>query len=256
MKRFVRILKILLVTAFWLFLWAGLARLVGRELLLPGPLVVLKRLGELILTADFWKTAAVSLLRILLGTVCGVIAGAALAILTARFRLLRALLSPLLTIVRATPVASFILLVLIWVGRDILPSVIVVLMVLPVVWANVAAGIDSTDPLLLELSRVYRFGSAKTFGRVYLPSVMPFFLSACRTSLGLAWKAGVAAEVLTVPKLAIGRMLYESKLYLETVDLFAWTVVVILCSLVIEKLLSAAIDRAGCQRKGAEHDPR
>ena len=74
---------------------------------------------------------------------------------------------------------------------------------------------------------------------------MPHFLSACRTSLGLAWKAGVAAEVLTVPVRSIGRMLYESKLYLETVDLFAWTVVVVACSLIIEKLLMAAIGRLG-----------
>lgn len=230
-----------IVLAFWLLIWAALAGLVGRELLLPGPLAVLKRLFILARTSGFWLTATVSLGRILLGAVTGVAAGTLLAVLTSRFPIADALLSPLLTIVRSTPVASFILLVLIWVGRDILPMVIVVLMVMPVVWGNVSAGIAGTDGRLLQMAKLYRFGARRTVTRVYVPAVLPHFLSACRTSLGLAWKAGVAAEVLTVPQLSIGRHLYEAKLYLETVDLFAWTVVVIALSLVIEKLLAAAI---------------
>ena len=237
--------KHILILAFWLGVWAILAAIVGRELLLPGPWAVTTRLAALVVTAGFWGITAVSLLRILLGAVAAILAGAVLAALTCRLKLLRALLSPLLTMIRSTPVASFILLVLIWVGRNVLPCVIVFLMVLPVVWGNVSAGIQATDKQLLELARVYRFSPWRTCRRVYIPSVMPHFLSACRTSLGLAWKAGVAAEVLTVPVRSIGRMLYESKLYLETVDLFAWTVVVVACSLVIEKLLMAAIGRLG-----------
>ncbi len=235
----------ILVPAFWVGVWALLACLVDQALLLPGPWTVAKRLATLAVTGDFWRTAAVTLGRILTGAMAGIGAGAVLAAVTARSRLLRALLSPLLTMVRATPVASFILLLLIWVGRDILPSVIVLLMVLPVMWANVSAGIAATDKALLEMADIYGFTPWRTFRRVYVPSVMPFFLSACRTGLGLAWKAGVAAEVLTVPVRSIGRMLYESKLYLETVDLFAWTVVVVLFSLIIEKLLVAVLGRLG-----------
>lgn len=247
-----RIGRGILILSFWLALWAGIAALVGRELLLPGPWVVCRRLGELVVTAELWQTVGVSLARILLGAAAGIALGTLLAALTCRVRALDALLSPLLTIVRSTPVASFILLVLIWVGRDILPSVIVLIMVVPVVWANVAAGVRGTAPDLLAMARVYRFPAMRTLRRVYVPSVMPHFLSACQTALGLAWKAGVAAEVLTVPRLAIGKHLYESKLYLETVDLFAWTVVVILCSLVIDKLLAALIGRLRRRRTGGD----
>lgn len=238
-----RLGKNLIVLAFWLCLWALLARLVDRELLLPGPLAVLRRLTALAAGWDFWHATLMSLWRILWGAAAGVVLGTGLAVLTSWSRLLRELLSPLLTILRSTPVASFILLVLIWVGRDTVPTLIVILMVAPVIWANTAAGIRAADPLLLEMARVYRFGRRRTVERVYIPAVLPHFLSACQTSLGLAWKAGVAAEVLTVPVLSIGKRLYESKLYLETVDLFAWTVAVVLLSLVIEKLLTAAIGR-------------
>lgn len=247
-----RLWKNLIVLAFWLLVWAGLAHLVGRELLLPGPLAVLRRVAQLALTAAFWRTAGLSLWRILWGAAAGMALGVLLAAATCRFRPLDALLRPLLTLIKSTPVASFILLVLIWVGRDVVPPVIVILMVTPVVWGNTAAGIRSADPLLLQMAQVYRFGPRRTVRRVYLPALLPHLLSACQTALGLAWKAGVAAEVLTVPQLSIGKNLFEAKLYLETVDLFAWTVVVIVLSLIIERLLTAAIGRFGRRIPGGE----
>ena len=231
------VLRGLLVALFWLLLWYLLARLVGKELLLPSPSAVCRRLLSLAGEASFWRTCGVSLLRILSGVLTAVLAGTVLAVLTSRFSLLRALFSPLLTVIKSTPVASFIILALVWMGRSILPAFIASLIVLPVVWSNVSAGIAAADPQLLEVAALFRFSRGKTALRVYLPAATPYFLSACRSSLGLGWKAGIAAEVLTMPAVSIGKMLYESKLYLETVDLFTWTVVVVLCSLLIEKLL-------------------
>ena len=245
MKHLTPLAKTGLAAIFWLAVWQVLSVAVDSALLLPGPWPVAQRLAQLVASASFWRVTSVSFARILLGAVSAVALGTVLAALCCRFALVDSLFAPLLTAIRSTPVVSFIILLLIWVGRDVLPVVIVVLMVLPVVWGNVCAGIRSTDALLLRTAKVFAFSRARTLRRVYLPSVMPHFLSACRTSLGLAWKSGIAAEVLTVPVLSIGKMLYESKLYLETVDLFAWTAVVVACSLVIEKVLMAAINRLG-----------
>lgn len=240
------------VLLFWLAVWQILAMATDSALLLPQPAAVLRRMGELALSGRFWLITSVSLLRILCGAVLAVALGTVLAALCCRFRLLDRLFAPLLTAIRSTPVASFIILLLIWVGRDAVSTVIVLLMVLPVVWGNVCAGIRSVDPLLLRTATVFHFPPVRTLRRVYLPACLPHFLSACRTSLGLAWKAGIAAEVLTVPTISIGRMLYDAKLYLETTDLFAWTAVVILCSLLIEKGLMAAFMRLSrrCQPGG------
>ena len=57
--------------------------------------------------------------------------------------------------------------------------------------------------------------------------------------------AGIAAEVLSTPQLGIGTELYFSKTYLETSDLFAWTLVVILLSMMIEKLLVWGLECLG-----------
>ena len=236
-------LKLCGVAAFWLGVWQLLAMLVGNGLLLPGPVAVLLRLGQLALTGAFWKATAFSLLRVLAGTLLAILLAVLLAVLCCRWKVADALLTPLMTVVKSTPVASFIVLLILFLGRDLLPVVIVVLMALPVIWGNVCAGIRNTDPLLLRTAKVFGFSRGRTLRRVYLPSVMPYFLSACRTALGLGWKSGIAAEVLTVPAVSIGKLLMEAKQYWEVTDLFAWTLAVILCSLVIEKVLMAAIGR-------------
>ena len=244
------VISLLLPPAFWLGVWQLAAVWVeqsvdgrGNELLLPYPATVLAALLRLCGEGAFWEIVLASLLRILIGLALGVVLGALLAGLTCLSPWCDRLLSPAIRVIRATPVASFILLVLLWTGRDNVPVVIAALMVLPVVWANLSRGIRETDPQLLELARAYRFSRAKTVRLIYLPSLRPYFVSALTTSMGLAWKSGAAAEVLCVPKWAIGSEIYHAKLGLEIPDLFAWTVVVVALSLLLEKLLENALHR-------------
>lgn len=222
--------------AIWLLLWQLASMAIGLPLLLPSPLAVLLRLGQLCTGADFWLTVASSLLRILLGFLLGVLFGTALAGLCWRFRLIDALARPLLGVLKSTPVASFIILALVWVKTTWLATVISFIMVLPLIYANVREGIDSADRQLLEMAQVFRLSRRKTFRYCYLPAILPFFLSAISSALGFAWKSGIAAEVLGRPARAIGSQIYDSKIYLETPDLFAWTLVVILLSVLLERL--------------------
>ena len=239
-----RIGRVLLPVLFWLGVWQLTAAAVGQELLLPGPAAVGRRLLELAAGAVFWQTALASLLRIFGGLLLGVALGALLAGLTAWVPLLDWVLTPAVKVVRATPVASFILLVYLWVERGRVPGLISALMVLPVVWGHVTLGIAETDPQLLELARAYGFGRGRTLRRIYIPSVLPYFASGCRTALGLAWKAGVAAEVLCQPQNAIGTQIYNTKYYLETPSLFAWTLVVIALSFLLEWAVGGLLRRA------------
>ncbi len=230
-------LKNLAAVCFWIAVWAVASAVVDKPLLLPGPAAVAVQLARQLATAQFWAAVGTSLGRVLLGVLSGAVLGVALAALCARFSLLRAAVSPLLTVIKSTPVASFTILVLLWLRRELVPAFIAALIVLPVVWANVSSGIRETDPLLLELARSCRLSRWRTLRRIRIPTVLPQFRAALQSSLGFGWKAGVAAEVLTLPKNSIGRMIYESKLYLQTEALFAWTAAVVLLSLVIEMLL-------------------
>ena len=222
---------------FWTAAWYLAARMMDNPLLLPGPVQVLRCLGTLMLTEAFWQTVAVSIGRILLGVISAVLLGCILAVATSFSRLMEVLIAPAMTAMQATPVASFTILVLIWVNRDYVPVLICGMMVLPVVWNSVSTGIQVTDPQLLEMAKVYRLSRLQILRRIYVPSVMPFFRTACSSGLGLGWKAGIAAEVLTVPKRSIGRMIADSKLYLLTEELFASTLVVIVLSLLLQKIM-------------------
>ena len=226
----------LLPAVFWLAVWWLLALIVGKELLIPSPPLVVRTLLELVVTGAFWRYTALTLLRITLGLLLGIVLGILTALLTNRLSLLHALLAPAVRVVRATPVASFIILVLLWVANGRVPVVISALVVLPVIWESTAAGFRSVDRDLLEFARAYRLTRWDTWRRIVIPSMLPQLAAAVCTAIGLAWKSGVAAEVLCLPKAAVGTQVYFSKLYLDTPALFAWTLVVVALSLTVERI--------------------
>ena len=230
---------------FWTAVWYLAALSLGNPLLLPTPLQVLRCLGMMMGTASFWKITAISICRILLGVTGAVILGTALAVFTEKNRWGNLLIAPAMTAMQATPVASFTILVLIWLDRDYVPVLICGMMVLPVIWGSVSTGIRVTDRQLLEMAAVFRLSPAARLLRIWIPSVMPFFRTAFTSAMSLGWKAGIAAEVLTVPKASIGRMISEAKLYLLTEELFAWTLAVVLLSLLLQKLMLRLIKGRG-----------
>lgn len=223
--------------AFWLLIWWAVSLIVSQELLLPSPWRVAQTLLRMWGTAAFWRAVSLSLLRVACGFLSAVAVGALLAVLTARHALLRTLLRPLLYTVRAVPVASFIILLYLWIRVQILPGFVAFLMVLPLVWTNLSEGIAHTDRGLLEMAQVYRFGRLRTLREVWLPSVRPYAAAAFSTGLGFAWKSGIAAEVICGPRNAIGTGLKNAKAYLETPEVFAWTVTVVVLSVLLERLL-------------------
>ena len=247
-----KLLYALPAPAFWLGVWQVCALLVdrrvngrGNELLLPYPASVWTALTAMAGTGEFWGAVLTSLGRIALGLVWGAALGALLAVLTCAFPWADRLLSPAIRVVRAAPVASFILLVLLWTGRDRVPAVIAAMMVIPVVWDNLSRGIQAIDRKLLELARCYRFSRWKTVALIYLPALRPYILTALTTATGLAWKSGVAAEVLCLPEPSLGQRIYYTKYYLDIPELFAWTAVTVALSLILERFLRFCLARWG-----------
>lgn len=230
---------------FWLAVWQVVYWYVDQPILVASPLQVLQTLLHLIQQRAFWQASATSLLRVAIAFVLAVVTGTVLAVATSASPWLRALIAPAMGVARATPVASFIILALLWMQKGAVPVLMAWLVVLPMVWGNVVQGIDQIDQKLMQMAAVYGFGWKKTLLRVCVPSVMPYFIAACTSAMGMAWKAGIAAEVLAMPHRSIGMGLYNSKVYLEIPALFAWTAVVILLSMLIEKAMVALIRRAG-----------
>lgn len=236
-KRIERTLSILLA----LGVWHLLALLLDRSILLVTPAAVMSRLITLLPEPDFIQAVSYSFLRIARGFGLALVVGSLLAVAAGRHPLLDVALQPYIQIIKSVPVASFIILCLIWLSSSSLSIFISFLMVLPIVYANMLAGIRSTDEKLLEMAGLFRMSWWRKLRYIHLPHLKPFVLSACSVSIGLAWKAGIAAEVIGIPAGSIGEKLYEAKVYLNSADLFAWTAVIVLVSVGFEKLFLLAL---------------
>ena len=229
---------------FWLAVWQCAAMAVGQEVFLVSPLQALHTLLGLLPRKEFWQRVCFSSGRILLGFALGTVVSAVLAAAAESCPAAETLLAPVMQLVKATPVASFIILALVWVRGSSLSVLISFLMVLPVMYSAVRTGMESADPQLLEMAQVFRLPLGRRLRAVWLPAVLPAFRQGCSVALGICWKSGVAAEVIGLPDGSIGDALYRAKITLSTGELFAWTFVIILLSVGFEKLFLALLRRA------------
>lgn len=227
-----------------LLVWQLASLFVGSKLLLVSPVDVVVRLFGLVREDGFFSTVGFSLSRIALGFFGGLFCGIVLALLAGRLKIAETLLWPYMITVKSVPVASIVVIALVWISAKNISALISFLMVLPIVYTNILEGIRSVDRKMLEMSSVFGMSFLKRLRFIWLPSIKPFAVSGCRIAIGLAWKSGVAAELIGYPKGSIGEELYYSKLFLSTADLFAWTVVIIILSLTFEKLFVFLLKKA------------
>ena len=215
--------KSALIILFWLVLWEAADRIINNRIILSGPTHILKALFE-------------QIARIAVGFILSFLAGFLLALACYRFSLIRELLEPVMVMLKTVPMISFVIMLLIWVGNQALTIYLSFLIVLPIIYTNTLQGLKNADPQLLEVAKVYHLAPWKKFMFIYRPAFMPFVLSGSKLALGMSWKSGIMAEVIGTPKPSIGREMYAAKTYLQTEDLFAWTVVVVILSVLFEKL--------------------
>lgn len=224
-------------TVFWLAVWQLTATVLDQPILLVSPVEVLTRLAHLVVTTGFWTSVGHTFARISLGFLAGAVAGVLGAGAAATSRIVEALLAPLMSAIRSTPVVSFVILVLIWFSSSRLTSIVSLLMVLPIIYSTVLEGIRHRDATLQEMTRVFAVPWPRRFVALDVPEVLPYLVAGCQSSIGLAWKSGVAAEVIGLPGGTIGERLYQAKIFLSTADLFAWTLVVVLLAFAVEKFV-------------------
>jgi len=225
------------VAAFWLAVWVFVAALVAQPLILPGPGAVVVALLRLVCDAGTWAILAGSGARILGGLALAAVCGGLLAGISSRSRAFARLVAPALSFVKATPVACVVVLLLIWLGSARVSIAAVFLMALPGVYFSLVEGLTQADKPLEQMFRLHGVRGWRLFCAHIWREVLPFVLSCARAVIGMSWKAGVAAELIGMAVGTVGERIYQAKLLIETADLLAWTVLVVMASWACERVL-------------------
>ena len=236
-KKHFKCLISLLSVGIWLLLWELLSRLVGYEFIFPGIKSTLQAFFALLTRPLFWKSVSLSILRIFAGLAIGILLGTVLAFISHAFKPFDTFITIGMTVIKSTPVASIVMVLWIVIGGSNLPAVIGILMVTPIIWQNLKDGYNSIDKELYELSAAYEFSVIKRVRLLIFPALIQYFVPAILTSVGLAWKSGIAAEIIAYTKNSIGKNIYDAKGELNTPAVFAWTLAVVLISIAFEFLI-------------------
>lgn len=236
-----KITRRIIAIAFWILLWQILAIIIHNKILLAGPVETLATLIRLAGEAVFWQSIMATTGRILLGFLIGSVIGIGFGYLSYINEMVREFLAPLILALKSVPVASFVILLLIWFGSRNISVIIVAMVVFPILYTNTLEGLISTDNKMLEMAKVFRMPKERVIGYIFLPQLLPFWQGAFKLAIGMSFKSGIAAEVIGQPMGTIGNGLYQAKIYLETGELFAWTIVTVLVAFLCEKVISVLL---------------
>lgn len=232
-----------IVLLFWIGVWQVVYMMIGRDVYVPSPFIVFETLIQLMGDKKFWIIVYHSMYRVAMGVTLSFVMGVTLGILSGLYKWIYALFHPIMVVIKSTPVISIIIIALVWLKSSNVPIFISFLMCFPIIWTNTVTGIQNVDNKLLLMAKVYAVSKWQILKQIYMPSITPYLSAAMITALGLGWKVSVAAEVLSHPRNAIGSELHTSKSYLDTPTLFAWTLVVILLSLMFEFVFAYLIKK-------------
>lgn len=228
--------KKVLIILFWLLIWQIIAWIIDNKIILVGPIEVVKRLAEDIQTIVYYKTVGESVLRIMGGLLCGLVLAVVSGVVSWKKKWIEAVLLPLIQFLKAAPITCFVVLLLIWAGAENLAFFIALLVSFPPVYFNFLEGLKQLDEKQIEVAKVYRMPLKNRLRYIYLPGVKPYFSGAFTIAIGMAFKAGIAAEIIGTPDYSMGERIYMSKIYLDTAGVLSWMVTVIFVSYICEKI--------------------
>ena len=238
-----RYVRTTLIVLIWLVIWQVLALVVNNSILLSGPIDTVKALIELGSASAFYISVGITVGKILLGFLAGMIPGSCLALLSYRSKTVKEFLSPFVSVIKSIPIVSFIIIALIWTGSSNVTIIVAAVISFPIFYKNVLEGLLVTDPKMLDLAKVFRMKTSKKIRYIYLPSLSSHIKSAVSLAIGMAFRGGITAEVVGQPIRSIGNGLYRAKINLATSEMLAWTLVAVLAAFIIEKLVSFVLKK-------------
>ena len=232
----------IIIGLIWLVIWQIMASLIGEEILLPSPFLVLQSFFELIATKEFYITILSSFGKIFIGFVFSICLGLVLAYFSYKYDLFYEFINPIIVIFRSIPLASLVIFFLFWINTKNLSILVSFIMAMPIIYTNTYVGLKSIDKKLLQMASIYEVKELDKLKYIYLIKARAFIKSSIISVSGLVLKAGIAGEVIGLPDNSIGKNLYNTKIYLDIPSLLAWTLAILILSFIFEYILRKILE--------------
>lgn len=224
-----------LIWLFYFILWQMIAMTVNQSVILPSFLDVLKRLVYILCDVSFYNHLFITLFRVILGTLSAFILSFIFAILSYDFKLINQGLKPLVLVSKTIPNITYILLVLIWFSREMSVFFVTLLILFPVLYTQISTGLLGINPEHLEVLKLYPETYFHRLTKVIIPLIRISLFEGLKGALSLGFKVGVMAEILGQVQPGLGYLMHIARMNFETVDLFAYTAIMIMVVVLIEK---------------------
>ena len=224
-------------------IWIIAAKKTSSALILPYPVEVAAAMGKLFQNPEFWTSFLHTFLRCIISFGISLVLGIILGTVCALSSFCKRLFELPIAIVRATPVAAIILIVLFWFKSNTVPIFVSVLMTLPIMITSVVTGLSSSDKKLLDMAQCFSLTKKDIFYYIKLPSAIPFILNGSVSAFGLTWKVVVAGEVLSLPINATGTLLQLYQVHLESAYVLATAIILVAFSFFLQELFAFFVRR-------------
>ena len=224
-----------LIWLFYFILWQMIAMIVNQSIILPSFLDVLNRLVYILSDVSFYNHLFITLFRVILGTLSAFVLSFIFAILSYDFKLINQALKPLVLVSKTIPNITYILLVLIWFSREMSVFFVTLLILFPVLYTQISTGLLGINPEHLEVLKLYPETYFHRLTKVIIPLIRISLFEGLKGALSLGFKVGVMAEILGQVQPGLGYLMHIARMNFETVDLFAYTAIMIMVVVLIEK---------------------
>ncbi|ABO48984.1 binding-protein-dependent transport systems inner membrane component [Desulforamulus reducens MI-1] len=222
----------LLSLLFFLISWQFISSFYN-PVLLPSPYETVQALLQLCISGRIWEHTVNSLFRGLMGFILSVMVGMPLGLLMGINNLARRFIQPFVVTLQVVPVISWLVLAMVWFGSERVPVFVVVITTLPLIIFNVVQGVMNVEAQYTEMAKVFKVNKKEVLLKIYFPQILPYFLAAMSSALGTTWKAVAMAEFLSAQK-GIGAGMSVARINLETQEVFAWTLLLVLLGLLTD----------------------
>jgi ABC-type nitrate/sulfonate/bicarbonate transport system permease component len=192
-------------------LWEGWSLAVGSPLLLPAPRSIALTLGQLARSGELLQHVAVSLQRLGVGLLIGVVWGIVFGCALGYWWVADAACHPFVRMANSTPALSLIPFSLLWFGvTELARYSLLVYIVALTVTINALHGVREVPQIRVRAAHCLGVSGANAFVRVIIPSAVPNILAGIRTAIGLGVMVIVAAEMLGATS-GLGYLIIEAR---------------------------------------------